>query len=87
MKNFKSLRTITLTAFLLMTSCVMAEENVPASYWSFDEGHKLNITGYAKPVTGVLGSALKFDGFTTRVTSKLDEAIDVTSGFTVEGTV
>jgi hypothetical protein len=67
-----------------MTACVMAEDNIPASYWNFDEGHKLNITGYAKQVTGVRGSALKFDGFTARVTSKADAVMDVTTGFTVE---
>lgn len=84
MKNFKSLRTITLSTFLLMTPCVMAEDTIPASYWNFDEDQKLELTGYAEYVKGVRGTALKFDGFTARVTSKADTAIDVTTGFTVE---
>ncbi len=84
MKHFRILNTITLSVLFLKAFCVMAEENSPEVYWSFDGDNLDNITGYAKHVKGVRRSALKFDGFTTRVTSKADAAIDLTTGFTVE---
>jgi hypothetical protein len=54
------------------------------SYWSFDEGSKHTATGYVQFVKGVQGRALKFDGFTTRVTQSADTSISIANGFTVE---
>lgn len=76
-----------MSILVLKAFCVSAAENPPAACWNFDDGSKNNVTGYAKYVTGVRGSALKFDGFTTRVTHKSDASIDMANGFTVEAWV
>jgi hypothetical protein len=95
MKYFKILCVMKLTAFLLSSCYASAMPARPAAWWDFDggdnkvssekaSGSKDEIAGYAKHAEGVQGLALKFDGFTTRVTHKADISIDITKGFTVE---
>jgi len=84
MKNFRILYAITLSVFLLKSFCVLAEESSMIAYWNFDGGNEDEITGYAKHVKGVRRSALKFDGYTTCVTSREDVNIDMKTGFTIE---
>jgi len=84
-----------LTIFLLSPCDIFAIEIKPLAWWGFDGGNnkvakekmsasKDKITGYAAHVDGVKGSALKFDGFTTRITHKADLTIGIENGFSVE---
>ncbi len=69
---------------LMKVACVSAAENIPETYWSFNEGGNHGITGYVTPVPGVQSSALKFDGFTSRVTPSTAGSMNIANGFTVE---
>jgi hypothetical protein len=95
MKHFSILYATTFPVLLLSSFCVSAAEQNPAVWWAFDgnasnvasevvSGSKGNITGYAKRVQGVRGSALKFDGFTTQVIHNTDIRVNIQNGFSVE---
>ncbi len=82
-------------ALLALTGTLEAAEVSPAARWAFDDGNTIvaieevsgsraGITGYASSVAGVRGFALKFDGFTTRVTDKAGAAVDIRNGFSVQ---
>ena len=60
------------------------DRTIPEAYWSFDNGTNYTITGYVTNVAGVQGSALKFDGFTSRVTPSTNVFISITNGFSVQ---
>ena len=85
---------LTLFIAALLTASSGSEGGLVA-YWDFDsdEGKLVNdvagrteatITGYGEFVQGVRGSALKFDGFTTRVTHTASDTFNIEEGFTVE---
>jgi hypothetical protein len=80
---------------LLITSSVSLAGNGPTAWWNFDSGNVLvatdavngsnnQILGYGFHAEGVIGSALRFDGFTTRVNCRADAYVDIQKGFTVE---
>ena len=79
-----SIQAIRIGAILLHAFSVLASPKSPTAYWSFDADTTNEITGHASPVPGVLGSALKFDGFTTRVTTSADASMDLARGFSAE---
>jgi hypothetical protein len=54
----------------------------PVAWWQFDEQ-----SGNFEYVEGVTGKAIKFDGYTTRVTRKADEVAKLTDAFTIEAWV
>ncbi len=67
----------------------------PIAWWSFDgkdtqvaneqiSGSRDTMVGFAQRIDGVRNAALKFDGFTTRVTHQTDSFTHLESGFTVE---
>ena len=60
------------------------DRTIPEAYWSFDNGTNYTITGYVTNVAGVQGSALKFDGFTSRVTPSTNVFISIMNGFSVQ---
>jgi hypothetical protein len=68
----------------LIAPSALAAETIPEAYWSFDEGTNYAITGYVTNVPGVQGSALTFDGFTSRVTPSTNVFISITNGFSVQ---
>jgi hypothetical protein len=72
-----------------------AQDAKPMAWWSFDgddeksavetiSGGKAGITGFTERVEGVRGTALKFDGFTSRVTHDAGLFTTMANGFTVE---
>ena len=95
MKQFSIHCATTLTALLCGACYASAADNSLVAYWNFDgadnqvarekvSGSEDNITGYARHVKGVRGSALIFDGFTSYVTHKADGSMNLAKGFTVE---
>ena len=82
--NYRIRYTALLFVFLLKAACVSAAEAVPEAYWSFDNATNYTITGYVTKVAGVQGSALTFDGFTSRVTPGANVSISITNGFSVQ---
>ena len=80
---------------LLFTFSSSVAEHDPSAWWNFDSGSNRIATdivkgsnnpihGYGFHVDGVIGSALKFDGFTTRIICQADAFVDMQKGFTVE---
>ena len=80
---------------LFSTFSVSAAEDGPSAWWNFDSGNVLvatdvvsgsnnQIQGYGYHVEGVIGSALKYDGLTTRVICPAGTYVDMQNGFTVE---
>ncbi|MHC4572634.1 MAG: LamG domain-containing protein [Planctomycetota bacterium] len=85
-----------LTAVLLVSSALGSAG--PAAWWKFDEGKgraaldsssgkKDTIKGNFKYISGVSGSAIKSDGFTTRVIRSAADAPRLADEFTVEAWV
>jgi len=79
----------------LCCSCVFAADDGLAAWWRFDEGkgkaaldstsrNEDSISGNFRYIEGVSGSAIKFDGFTTRVVRKAPDAPRLTDSFTIE---
>ena len=80
---------------ILSAFSVSAAEDGPSAWWNFDSGNVLvatdvvkgsnnSIQGYGYHVEGVVGSALKYDGLTTRVICQAGSYVDLQNGFTVE---
>jgi len=83
---------------ILLSNAAPGAETEPLAWWRFDEGKgtatldsgsgvKDTIEGNFKFIEGVSGSAIKFDGFTTRVVHKADNAPRLEDEFTVEAWV
>jgi hypothetical protein len=83
-KHFINLYAAVLPLLWLTSFCASAAEHDPAVWWSFEKDKQHNVAGYIEHTSGVRGSAFKFDGFTTRVTYRIDDSINIEDGFTVE---
>ncbi|HUT30486.1 MAG TPA: LamG domain-containing protein [Sedimentisphaerales bacterium] len=79
----------------LLFNAAPAADDGPTAWWKFDEGRgstaldtgsavKDKIEGNFKFIDGVSGSAIKLDGFTTRVVRRAADAPRLTDEFTVE---
>lgn len=91
------MKTSTFIAALFMLACVCrlhAGEN-PVAWWPFDEGqgktvadaageHRDELRGHAVFAPGARGSALRFDGFTSRVVRKAAQTPRLAGAFTIE---
>jgi len=84
MKHFSNFYAAVVHLLWLTSFCASAAEHNPAVWWSFEKDNKHNVAGYVEHTSGVRESAFKFDGFTTRVTYRTDDSINIADGFTVE---
>ena len=86
-----------IAALVLASPVVLAQDRGPVARWTFDEGRrpgpnvldsasglKDTIAGHYKFVPGVAGSGLQFDGYTTRVIRKANQAPRLGDSFTME---
>jgi hypothetical protein len=82
--------------FLLQSDQLVAQD--PITYWNFDEintnivrdvagNYDDTIQGHFKTVEGVLGQALKCDGFTTRIIREAENSPLIQGAFSVEAWV
>ena len=69
--------------FFGFTPAFAAEEDLLA-WWNFDDGETDAINGGGEYVEGVVGKALKFDGFTTFLTQAASNAPAFDGSFTIE---
>jgi hypothetical protein len=80
---------LVIIVFLLESAQLIAQD--PIAYWNFDEintnivrdvagKHDDTIQGHFKTVEGVLGQALKCDGFTTRILRVAEDSPLITGG-------
>jgi hypothetical protein len=83
------------TAILSFPGRALAQQAAPVARWSFDNaagptvrdavsGTEDNVGGFYKYVPGVSGSALRFDGYTTSVVRKAENAPRLHGSFSVE---
>ncbi|MCP4710955.1 MAG: LamG domain-containing protein [Planctomycetes bacterium] len=80
--------------FLCFSATVYADDNLVA-WWSFDQNIQSTvldqtgqlddpIEGTFTPVTGVIGQALRFDGYTTAINRPADQVPSLGNKFTIE---
>src|SRR6185437_13740112 len=83
---------------LMLTTCVFAQSPGLVAKWSFTKADKavtLNeitgindeVDGYYNYVQGVSGTGLRFDGYTTSVSCKPQDAPKLSSAFSVQAWV
>ena len=83
---------------VVLTAVSFSGQEEVVSHWAFDgktteavldkaSGSADPISGNFRTVTGVVGEAVKFDGYTTQVTRKAEDAPTLDSGFTLEAWV
>jgi len=82
-------------AWSICSICGSAAENNPAAWWEFNQGdaktaldtasrNEASIGGNFSYVEGVRGSAIKCDGFTTRIVRRAADVPRLADGFTIE---
>ena len=88
----------TISVLFMCSSLLFGQQSNLIAYWSFDNVHENRtadeasniydtIEGNYKILPGVVGSALKCDGFTTRITRSAEDAPIIKGAFTVEAWV
>lgn len=100
MKDYRGPITAALlgATFLMLTRSMSAQSPGPVAKWSFNETDKAltsdqvtgsndQVGGYYKYVPGVSGTGLRFDGYTTSVTCKPQDAPKLSNAFSVEAWV